>query len=231
MNISIQLVLPIEVLNQIFEPLSYIERLKLMYVYAEQKELLVTSSFGTNSAFLLHLIHQVRPEQVIHFINTGYMFKETLAYKEDLTKLWNLQIIEANPRLKEHELTKKTALWKKDSNACCHINKVTPLEPIIEQHKIWISGLMAFQTPHRSTLNIFEQEKNIIKFYPFIDITKSEFLGHVLYHKLPQHPLKELGYNSVGCTHCTTQGKGRSGRWANQTKTECGLHKNHGKKP
>ena len=214
----------IDALNDLFTPLVFSERIKKLYELFEEKEILFTSSFGTKSVFLLHLLHQIRPTQKVHFINTTYHFKETLEYKEKLAKLFNLNILEVRPAKEENQLTLEDRWWEDHPKMCCTINKTAPMEPIIGQHKVWISGLMAYQTPFRAHLRVFEQQGDILKFHPLIDIDEGEFLYHLNYHGLPPHPLEFEGFGSIGCVHCTVKGTGREGRWAGKDKTECGLH-------
>jgi phosphoadenosine phosphosulfate reductase len=83
---------------------------------------------------------------------------------------------------------------------------------------------MAYQTDFRKNLRVWEEQGDLMKFHPLIDIEEGEFLYQTGLNKLPQHPLLDLGFGSVGCTHCTVKGEGRSGRWADKEKTECGLH-------
>lgn len=216
--------LELDVLNEIFTPLGFEQRVKLLYEFFPEKEVLVTSSFGTKSVFLLHLLHQIRPTQKVHFINTTYHFPETLAYMHQLEQLYDLQIVEILPEKEQNDLTREEQWWKEHPRMCCAINKVAPLEPVKAKHKVWISGLMAYQTPFRAGLKVFEKQGDIIKFHPFVDIDEGEFLYYLSYHKLPRHPLEEKGYGSIGCLHCTEAGEGREGRWKGSDKTECGLH-------
>jgi phosphoadenosine phosphosulfate reductase len=83
---------------------------------------------------------------------------------------------------------------------------------------------MYWQSNHREKLNIFEEKKGVIKFYPILDVSEEEALKVIEENNLPIHPLKPLGYESIGCKHCTLKGKKRKGRWAQTVKTECGLH-------
>ena len=216
--------LSIELLNDIFTPLTFKQRLKLLYKYFNKNEVLMTSSFGTKSVFLLHLISEIKPEQQIYFIDTTYHFPETIAYKETLSDLLGLNVIDVLPEKEENQLTREEMWWKEHPKMCCTINKVAPLEPLKASHKIWISGLMSYQTEFRSRLKVFEKQGDIIKFHPLIDIDEGEFLFHLEKNKLPRHPLEKMGFGSVGCTHCTVAGEGRSGRWKGKAKTECGLH-------
>jgi len=220
-------ILSVDELNEIFTPLNYRERIEKLYDFFEEEDILYTSSFGTKSVFLLHLISQIHLSQKVHFINTTYHFKETLDYKNQLAKLFDLEVIDVMPSERENKLTFDDKWWVDHPKMCCSINKVVPLDPIVAEHKVWISGLMAYQTNFRSRLRVFEQQGDIIKFHPIVDIEEAEFLYQFGFNKLPEHPLKSLGYGSIGCVHCTKKGEGREGRWADKDKTECGLHPNY----
>ncbi len=216
----------VEELNTIFKPLNFKERIEKLYEYFPEKEVLMTSSFGTKSVFLLHLLQDIHPSQLIYFINTTYHFPETIAYKNQLIEKFNLTVKEILPSEKENLITQQDQWWIEHPRMCCTVNKIAPLDPIVAQHKVWISGLMAYQTDFRARLDIFEQRGDIIKFQPLVDIDEGEFLYHLDVHKLPRHPLEKEGYGSVGCTHCTQKGQGRDGRWSGSGNKECGLHPN-----
>lgn len=218
--------LSVEELNAIFTPLSFKERIKKLYDFFPEKDVLYTSSFGTKSVFLLHLIHQMRPSQTVHFIDTKYHFPETEDYKRQLVEQFSLRVIDVVPSEVEHRITKEDQWWIEHPKMCCSVNKIVPMEPLINTHKVWISGLMSGQTDFRSRLRVFEQQGDIIKFHPLVDIDEGEFLYHLDFHKLPRHPLEKEGYGSIGCTHCTQKGQGRAGRWSGSGNKECGLHPN-----
>lgn len=210
--------------NSRFEKLSPKDRLSKIYEYFTEDEILFTSSFGTNSAYLLHLLSQVNPKQKVHFINTGYLFEETFHYMQELRELFGLEIIEIEPLAKEHKLTQDEQWWIDHPKMCCSINKIAPLDKVKIGKKIWVSGVLGFQTDFRSDLGIFAPHGDLHKFHPLIDLEEGQFLYDMNYYGLPKHPLAEMGYGSVGCTHCTIKGEGREGRWADTEKTECGLH-------
>jgi phosphoadenosine phosphosulfate reductase len=216
--------LSVELLNDIFMLRTFEERIRLLYKYFEEKEVLFTSSFGANSAFLLYFVSSIRPMQAVHFIDTTYHFPETLAYKEELTQRFNLKVVDVLPHPEENMLTREEQWWKDHPRMCCSINKIVPLEPIKAKHKVWISGLMAFQTEFRSHLRVFERQGDILKFHPLVDIDEGELMYHTSLHNLPRHPLEAQGYGSIGCVHCTRKGDGRSGRFEGQGRSECGLH-------
>jgi phosphoadenosine phosphosulfate reductase len=197
---------------------------RLSEVYKDFKKILVTSSFGTTSALLLHMTVKANPEQVIHFIDTTYHFKETMEYKDQLTEQLNLKVEVLKGEAWKNEYTKNFNVWEKEPDICCSINKVEPVDRIKDNYDIWVSGLMKWQNSYRKQLEVFEQKGKIIKFYPIIDISEEELEKYYLEQNLPQHPLREMGYESVGCFPCTKQGKRREGRWVNFFKNECGLH-------
>lgn len=214
----------LDALNETFAALSWTQRIARLYDFFEEREVLVTSSFGTKSALLLYGISEMRPTQPIHFIDTTYHFAETLAYRDQLAQQLDLTIIDVLPNSAENALTREESWWEEHPRMCCAVNKVAPLEPLKALHRVWISGLMAYQTDFRANLRIFEQQGDILKFHPLIDLTEGEFLYYFGLHQLPSHPLEVQGYGSIGCTHCTKPGDGRAGRWAGTGKTECGLH-------
>jgi phosphoadenosine phosphosulfate reductase len=212
----------LEKLNSKYKILSPEERIK--EVYRDFKNVLFTSSFGTSSALLLHLFKRIKPEQEVLFLDTTYHFPETLAYKEQLTDQLKLNVRSLLPEEWRNKFTKEDETWKKDPDLCCSINKVEPLNKVKANHDVWVSGLMAWQTPHRKQLQVFEKSNDIIKFHPIIDITEDDMKKYLAINNLPEHPLQKEGYSSVGCTHCTAKGQGRQGRWVDKSKDECGLH-------
>ncbi len=216
------LMVDLQQLNEKYRSMAPSERMS--EVYKDFERILVTSSFGTTSALLLHMVTQAKPDQIVHFIDTTYHFKETMAYKDQLTRLLNLNVEVLKGEAWKNEYTRNFEVWKKEPDICCSINKVEPVDRIKDNYQIWVSGLMRWQNSHRQKLDVFEQKGNIIKFYPIIDISEEDLEKYYIEHKLPQHALRELGYESVGCIHCTKQGKRREGRWVNFFKNECGLH-------
>jgi phosphoadenosine phosphosulfate reductase len=214
----------LDYLNEVFTPLGFAERIVKLYEFFDEDEVLFTSSFGASAAFLLHLITQHRPGHPVYFIDTTYHFPETIAYKEELTRRLGLNVIDVLPDPTQNALTREEQWWKDHPKMCCSINKVVPLEPIKADHKVWISGLMGYQTDFRSNLRVFEQQGDILKFHPIVDLQEGDYLYWSSYFQLPKHPLEAEGYGSIGCVNCTVKGEGREGRWAGTDKKECGLH-------
>lgn len=214
----------IKILDELFNSYSVVNRIERLYAHFNQDEILYTSSFGVDAAYLLHLISRICPLQKVHFINTGYHFKETIEYKDKLQDLFKIEIIEILPEKNEHIFTSEKELWKIQPNKCCYINKVKPLENIDKNYKVWLSGLKQNQTTSRSSIKIFENRENIIKFHPIFDQSQETISKYNRYFNLPAHPLIKEGYGSIGCYNCTIKADGRDGRWSGNNKTECGLH-------
>lgn len=214
----------VERLNAEFKPLSHGDRIKRLYEYFPVEEVLFTSSFGTKSVVMLHLVSLANQKQVIHLLNTGYHFPETLAYRDTLGAFFGLTIKEILPDAARNRLTRETKMWESQPDRCCHYNKVMPLREIKARHRVWMSGVHGYQTTNRSAMDIFEMVDGLLHFHPLVDISEEDFLRLRDQPGFPLHPLEALGYGSIGCTHCTRPGKGRSGRWQGQNKDECGLH-------
>lgn len=211
-------------LNKRYHKLTSVQRIEQLYKDFEQDDVMLTSSFAATSALLLKLFSDVNKQQKIFFIDTGYHFKDTLEYKDKLTELYDLNVEDIRAPEEFHKFTTQEQTWKKDPDFCCSVNKVQPLHEIKKDYKVWVSGLMEWQSDHRSTLDIFEARGGILKFYPLLDVSREKRDKYIKDNNLPFHPLVDKGYSSIGCTHCTVPGDDRTGRWNNSPKTECGLH-------
>lgn len=216
----------VNALNESYKDLNPIQRLQKLFTDFDHDDILVTSSFGTTSGILMSMISKAAPGHPIHFIDTTFCFKKTIEYKKTLTDILGLNIVHILPDIEENMKAREISLWKTDVDACCNINKIKPFEPYKMDKKIWVSGLLMNQTPFRENLNIFEERNTIVKMHPNIDTSAAQFDMYLADNGIPPHPLKAEGFESVGCTHCTKKGNGRSGRWAGQSKTECGIHTN-----
>lgn len=214
----------IDALNRRYAALHFEERLRQLYVDFAPDQVLVTSSFAATSAYFLHIVSRIRPQQRIAFIDTGFHFAETLAYRQYLVDLFSLDVFDVRAEDWQHQFTVDDKTYEKSPDFCCSVNKVQPLEAIKSNHQVWVSSLMRWQTEHRAGLDIFEVRRGMVKFNPMIDVTREQRDAYIREHQLPFHPLVATGYSSIGCTHCTVAGDGRTGRWLGKPKTECGLH-------
>jgi phosphoadenosine phosphosulfate reductase len=190
----------------------------------------VVSSFGTESAVLLHLVAQADPTIPVIFVDTMKMFQETLDYRFYLTKLLGLEnssVVQPDPAVLAAK-DEAGLRWSWDPDGCCEIRKVEPLKRAKQGLDAWISGRKAFQSVTRQNLPRFEIEDGRLKINPLGDWTKQDLEAYFAQHDLPRHPLEARGYLSVGCEPCTSPVKDgedpRAGRWRGWDKVECGIH-------
>lgn len=191
----------------------------------------LTSSFGTESAVLLHLVSSVAPDLPVLFLDTGKLFPETFAYRDALVRrlgLTAVRVVSPNPS-KLQEDDPSGYLWSVDPDGCCAIRKVEPLSQVLTEFSAWITGRKRFQGDTRSALPIFERDGSHVKINPLATWSEADIENYLVEHNLPRHPLVARGYRSIGCTHCTSPtapGENtRAGRWRNKGKTECGIHR------
>ena len=190
----------------------------------------VVSSFGTESAVLLHLVADADPSVPVIFVDTLKMFPETLEYRDTLVSRLGIENSEVvTPDAAVLAAKDESGLrWSYDPDGCCAIRKVEPLARAKQGLDAWISGRKAFQSVTRQNLPRFEVEDGRLKINPLGDWTKDDLEAYFAAHDLPRHPLEAQGYLSVGCQPCTSPvlpGEDpRAGRWRGWDKTECGIH-------
>lgn len=188
------------------------------------------SSFGAESAVLLHMVAAIDPNIPVIFTNTQKMFGETLAYRDELSKrlgLTDLRVFRPDPRLLAAK--DKTGLrWSYDPDGCCDLRKVEPLRRALAPFDAWISGRKGFQAGTRQALPRFEEDEGRLKINPLADWGKTQLDAYFAEHDLPRHPLEAQGYLSIGCAPCTSKVQPgedpRAGRWRGWDKVECGIH-------
>lgn len=197
-------------------------------------EVAVVSSFGAESAVLLHLVGSIDPTVPVLFLDTGKHFAETIAYRDrliDRLGLDNVRILTPDA----DDLAAKDAnglRWSFDPDGCCEIRKVRPLAKALAGFDASFTGRKAFQAKTRAHLPRFELDisdsEGRLKINPLIDWSASQIAAYFILHDLPQHPLVAQGYPSIGCSPCTRQvapgEDARAGRWAGWDKVECGIH-------
>jgi phosphoadenosine phosphosulfate reductase len=192
--------------------------------------LALVSSFGTESAALLKVMADVDPAIPVIFLDTGWLFEETLAYRDTLIATLGLRDVRSIKPLQE-TLTKEDPdreLWFSDPDACCRIRKVEPLKRALAPFHGWINGRKRFQGGLRADIPVVEDDGARLKFNPFANVSRVEIEAIYAGTKLPPHPLAASGYLSVGCMPCTSRTSPdedvRAGRWRGRAKTECGIH-------
>ncbi|XOV94009.1 MAG: phosphoadenylyl-sulfate reductase [Bacteroidota bacterium] len=190
-----------------------------------------TSSFQTHSLVMLHIISRIDNSIPVYFLNTGYHFPETVAFKDQVAKEFGLNVKEVKssmPRYmqKDHE---GKLLFTSDPDHCCYINKTAPTEHLLRNHDVWINGVRADQSSVRKAMkNEQPAPFNSIRFHPMLDWSMKEIYAYIREHNLPRHPLDAKGYLSIGCEPCTRrldpEMQEREARWYGMNKVECGLH-------
>ena len=192
--------------------------------------LALVSSFGAESAVLLHMAAQIDPNITVLFLDTGMQFGQTLDYRKQLAiQLGLTDVRDLRPQFQDIALHDASAdLWKTDTDACCHIRKVLPLDRALAGFDGWITGRKRFQGGDRLRLQVVERGERQVKFNPLANWSKAQIDAYAAEHDLPAHPLVAFGYPSVGCWPCTQpveEGEDvRAGRWVGSQKTECGIH-------
>ena len=213
--------------------LSAVEFLTTILRDEFKDEICVVSSFGAESAVMLHMVAQIDPTTPVIFLNTGKLFGETLRYRDRLQTLLGLTDVRS---IGPHptDLAEKDSnedLWQKNNNLCCHIRKFLPQQRALKGFKAVLTGRKRFQTTQRSSMQRIEIDDKAairLRVNPLADFTLEDLQAYSGTHKLPKHPLVKDGYLSLGCMPCTDKVKEgnnyRSGRWSEQEKEECGMH-------
>jgi phosphoadenosine phosphosulfate reductase len=194
-------------------------------------EIALSSSFQTQSMPLLHMVTRIKRGMPVFFLDTGYHFWETLMFREKIASEWKINVIDLyrDTRWDVFARQNTRTLPLEDSNLCCYLHKVQPMQKALKDIKAWISGIRRDQTAVRSRAKILEIQNNgLLKVNPLLNWSKTDVKQYLEGNALPQHPLYEKGYRSVGCAPCTiaigVDDDERSGRWAGRGKVECGLH-------
>ncbi|MFS0849897.1 phosphoadenylyl-sulfate reductase [Novosphingobium panipatense] len=221
-------------LNRLFRGTDTSEMLETLLKERMAGDVAIVSSFGAESAVLLHLLSRVDKGVPVLFLDTGKHFPETLAYRDRLVERLGLtNLVNLTPDATE--ITKKDEnglRWSWDPDGCCEIRKVKPLATALAGYDASFTGRKAFQAATRSSLPRFEIDtadaQGRLKINPLIDWSAERLAAYIAEHDLPPHPLVAEGYPSIGCMPCTSKvapGEDpRSGRWKGWDKTECGIH-------
>jgi phosphoadenosine phosphosulfate reductase len=217
-------------LNNMFRGRDTVEMLEALIADNMLGDAAIVSSFGAESAVLLHLIGSIDPSVPVIFLETGKHFPETLAYRDLLIETIGLTGVR-NIMPDPEAIAKKdeTGLrWSYDPDGCCEIRKVIPLKAALAPFDAQFTGRKAFQSSTRAALPRFEVEEGRLKVNPLADWDKARVEAYLADNALPVHPLVAQGYPSIGCAPCTSKvapGEDeRSGRWKGWDKVECGIH-------
>jgi phosphoadenosine phosphosulfate reductase len=219
-----------EELDRVLRNASPAEAIAAALKTVGRERLALVSSFGTESAALLKVMADVDPAIPVIFLDTGWLFEETLAYRDTLIEKLGLRDVRSIKPLDE-TLSREDPdreLWFSDPDACCRIRKVEPLKRALAPFAAWINGRKRFQGGLRADIPVVEQDGIRLKFNPFANVSREQIEAIFKGANLPPHPLAASGFLSVGCMPCTSRTSpdedARAGRWRGRPKTECGIH-------
>ena len=189
-----------------------------------------SSSFQTQSVPLLHMISRACPAMPVMFLDTGFHFPATIAFRDRLVRELGLNLQVLNCRIPRDAFMRcYGTLYRSDPDLCCYLNKVEPLARALAGKAAWIAGIRRDQTAARRATRILERGADgICKISPLAAWSSADVDAYIRAQGLPVHPLTAHGYASIGCKPCTRAvgpaAEPRSGRWAESDKTECGIH-------
>lgn len=197
----------------------------------------IASAFQVEGTCLIHMATRIRPDVPILFLETGYHFAETVAFKARLTEQLGLNLVDLTG---DHTVESQTEafgprLYERDPKRCCELNKVIPFDRALRDFDAWMTSMRRDSAWTRKNTQIVSQTRldhgqatSLVKINPIANWTRQEAWGYLKTFDLPHNPLYDLGYASIGCAPCTRlvfPGEDeRAGRWSGLLKTECGIH-------
>jgi phosphoadenosine phosphosulfate reductase len=190
----------------------------------------LVSSFGAESAVLLHMAAEVDRAIPVIFLDTGKLFPETIAYRDLLVdELGLLDVRNVTPHEVELSATDPDGtLHQRDTDLCCFVRKTASLDRAMEGFSVMISGRKRFHGGQRTAMDFVTVQDGLVKVEPLAAFTALDLQAYMVQRQLPSHPLRLMGYRSIGCMPCTVAGGSddnpRAGRWVGTAKTECGIH-------
>lgn len=184
-------------------------------------------------AVLIDLATKVKSDVDVLFLETGYHFPETIGTRDAVQTVYpDVKIVnaQAEQSVAEQDAEYGAKLHDRDPTLCCNLRKVVPLRKTLAHYSAWITGVRRVDAPTRANTPIvtWDDRNGLVKINPIAAWTDDEFNGYIREHGILENPLVSIGYLSIGCAPCTARVEPgqdpRSGRWAGQSKTECGLH-------
>jgi phosphoadenosine phosphosulfate reductase len=199
------------------------------------RKIAIASAFQAEGTAIMHMASTIRADVPVLFLETGFQFAETLAFREQLTDRLGLNVIDLYGELTvaQQEAEHGPRLYERDPELCCELNKVRPMFEALRGLDAWVTAFRRDSSPTRADAPIVEQYEleprhSIVKVNPVAAWTRRDTWAYLREHDLPHNPLYDLGYTSIGCAPCTRlrfEGEPeRAGRWAGRAKWECGIH-------
>ncbi len=194
----------------------------------------LSSAFGAEGCALIHLAREVEPQVPVYTIDTGYLFAESVALREAYRAMGaDIRVIEPLLTIGMQAQRHGPDLFAREPDACCELRKVEPMRRILTLVDVWITAVRRDQSDTRAQVPIVGTAARadgslVVKVAPLAAWSRGDTWSYILEHALPYNRLLDEGYKSIGCEPCTRpsspDGEERSGRWAGQAKTECGIH-------
>jgi phosphoadenosine phosphosulfate reductase len=196
------------------------------------KKMVVGTGFGPSGILLIHRLVTQNIPVTIFYLDTTILFEETYRLKDEIEKLFDIEIVPVSTALSLDEQEKKFGgeLWKTNPDKCCEIRKVLPLKKYLSDKKAWVTGIRRNQAATRQVTDVIEWDpvNYVVKINPLALWSNERVWDYIETHKLPYNPLHDFGYPTIGCVPCTNPVEAgedeRSGRWKNLKKIECGIH-------
>lgn len=196
------------------------------------ERLAIVTSFQITGIAALHMMQRIAPRTPALTLDTGLLFPETHDLINQLEARFQLDLRRVKPRQTPRQQARDYGdrLWERNPDRCCHIRKTIPLRDALSGFEAWVAGLRRDQSAGRANTPLLSRDSRsgLVKIAPFANWREDQVWAYIQEHDLPYNKLHRAGYPSIGCWPCTrarvTKGDGRSGRWANRAKTECGIH-------
>jgi phosphoadenosine phosphosulfate reductase len=197
-----------------------------------EREVAISSAFGIEGMVLIDMASRVRKNFRLFTLDTEFLFPETYNLMDQVERKYGISIERVYPQNSPEEQARihGPALWRTDPDRCCQLRKVEPLQRKLSELRAWITSIRRDQTAARSAAGKIEWDAKFdrVKINPIADWNSKQVWRYIHEHQVPYNALHDVGYPSIGCTHCTRAVRvgedSRAGRWSGQAKTECGLH-------
>lgn len=195
-------------------------------------DLVMSTGFGPSGIVLMHMLSKIRPWTTVFYLETDLHFAETHALKDELSGRLGIQFETVHSGLSLDDQSKRFGpkLWQSEPGLCCHLRKVEPLQKYLADKRGWVTAIRRDQSATRANTNLvsWNETHQILKLAPLAFWRREQVWDYVKQHNLPYSALHDKGFPSIGCAPCTRAASDpnneRSGRWAGQNKTECGIH-------
>ena len=222
-------------LNLAFEGAEPVDVIEWALLKSGIDRIAIASAFQTEGTVVMHMATQIKPDIPVLFLETGYQFAETLAFKAQMTERLGLNVVDlvGEYTVQRQAETFGPRLFERDPEKCCELNKVRPMFEALRGYDAWITALRRDSSPTRADAPFVDQYQIepgrwIVKVNPVATWTHQDVWRYLKEHDLPRNPLYDLGYSSIGCAPCTRMRFAgepeRAGRWAGKPKWECGIH-------